>query len=231
METVEAKEQKVPIPTVIDISKEGPRFDNQQELANAARLMIKVKMAPTHLVREGVEAVMSALLFIKQFHLPLTAMNEIGFVKGRVTVYGSLFTALAERHEQYGDHEHFFVTKEGDRISSDNKNLGSIPWAHVTKIRKKGSDIWNEYYFSIEDAEQAGLLTKNTSQDSAWLKYTKDLLFHKSKNRALKANYASALNGALYHEDFVEEKFIEREVSQSDGAKSLNDLFADKPEV
>lgn len=209
---------------IVSIGKQGALdFHNQTELASSARLMIKMRMAPDSLSREGLEAVMSALLFIKQFNLPVSAMNELGYVKGKLTVFGSLFTALAERHELYGEKEEFFITKEGDRISSDNKNLVTgVPFAHVMKVKRKDASVWNEYFFSIDDAEKAGLLTKNTKPDSGWVKYTKDLLYHKNKNRALKSNYASALNGIIYHEDVAPSLLVEKDVSET---KNLNEVF------
>lgn len=221
-EKVETVEKKG---VVVSIGKQGALdFQNQTELASAARLLIKMNMAPKTLIEQGLEAVMSALLFIKQFNLPISAMNELGYVKGKLTVFGSLFTALAERHELYGEKEEFFITKEGDRISVENKNLTTgVPWAHVMRIRRKDATVWNEYYFSIDDAEKAGLLTKNTKLDSGWVKYTKDLLYHKNKNRALKSNYASALNGILYHEDIAADLTSEKDVTPA--SQSLNEMF------
>jgi hypothetical protein len=199
-----AKEQKG---IVVAIKTDGALdFSNQTELGQAARLMIKMKMAPNHLIEAGLEAVMSAMLFCKQHQLPITAMNELAFIKGKLACFGSLFTAIAERHPEYGEKEEFFITKEGERICSENKNLQAEAWAHVMRVKKKGGTVWNEYYFSVDDANQAGLLTENTKKDSGWIKYTKDLLFHKNKSRALKSNYASALNGINYYEDLKEIK-------------------------
>jgi hypothetical protein len=114
---------------------------------------------------------------------------------------------MAERHPEFGEKEEYFITKEGDRICSENKNLAvGEPWAHVMRVKKKGATVWNEYFFSVDDAFQAGLLTENTKKDSGWVKYTKDLLYHKNKSRALKSNYASALNGINYYEDLKEIK-------------------------
>jgi hypothetical protein len=208
---------------IVNIGEQGAlNFKDQTELGSAARLMIKMNMAPTHLREQGLEAVMSALLFVKQFNLPVSAMNELGYVKGKLTAFGSLFTALAERHEQYGEKEEFFITREGERISADNKNLATaIPWAHVMRIKRKDSQVWNEYFFSVDDAEKAGLLTKNTKPDAGWVKYTKDLLYHKTKARGLKSNYASALNGLEYHEDLMMGN--EKDVTPS--SKTLNEMF------
>jgi len=222
VQKIEAEEVIEKKGAIVEIDKHGGlAFTNQTELGTNAKLAIKMRTAPQHLIKEGLEAVMSCMLFLKQFNLPLIALNEMGYVKGKPTPFGSLIKALAERHPEYGEQEEFFVTKEGDRICVENKNLATgIPWAHVTRIKKKNSTVWNEYFFSVEDAEKAGLLTKNTSQDAAWIKYTKDLLYHKSKSRAMKSNYASALNGA----DCYEEVMYEREVEETK-ANDLNKMF------
>lgn len=189
--------------TLIPIKSDGALdFTDQMQLGSAAALAISLKLAPDHLTKEGRPAVMAAMICCKQYNLPATAMNEMGYVKGKLTFFGSLMSALAERHPEYGEKEEFFIDIAGDKICAENKNLASAqPWACVMRVKKKNSTVWNEYSFSVNDAEQAGLLTKTTKPDSGWMKYTKDLLYHKAKNRALKANYSSALNGAQYHED------------------------------
>ncbi len=232
-EIVEEKvEEKKEPPRQIEVSigSSGELdFANQTQLAQSARLLIKMRLAPNHLIEEGIEAVMSALLLCKRRNLPESAMNEMAYVKGKLTCFGTLFSALAERHPKYGEKEEFFLTKEGDRICTDNKNLATgIPWACVIKIKKLGGTIWNEYFFSVDDAKQAKLLTENTKPDSGWIKYTKDLLFHKTKSRALKANYASALEGIEYYEDLKyapEEKHVSEELNKIFGEKNAEEMI------
>lgn len=215
---------KKPASVLVPITTSGAMtFTNQIELGHAATMLIQMNLAPNHLKSEGKTAVMSALIMCRQFNLPDTAMNEMAYVKGKLTCFGSLVTALAERHPEYGEKEEFFIDENCERISVANKNLKAMPWASVIRIRKKGSTVWNEYFFSLDDAHQAGLLTENTKRDSGWVKYTKDLLMHKTKSRAFKANYASALNGVNYHEDVVEVISKEREVK--DIASELSDAI------
>lgn len=214
----ESKPQQV----LIKIDQNGLfAFENQMELASAARLAIQMNIVPAHLKKEGLEAVMSALTLCRQYKLPNHAMNEMAFIKGKLSCFGSLVTALAERHPEYGEQECFFVDKDSNKICSDNKNLKEIPWAHVRKIKKKNSTVWNEYVFSVDDAFQAGLLTEKTSSDSGWVKYTKDLLSHKTKARGFKDNYASALHGIEYYED-IKEVNQPRDVTNT--AEVLNNL-------
>lgn len=205
-ESQKKEESKALTPVVIEMTEQGSmKFSNQNELASVARMMIKLSLAPQHLRNDGPEAVASALVMCRQFNLPDTAMNEMSYVKGKLTVFGSLVTALAEKHPEYGEMESYFIDEKCEKICVENKNLKTaIPWAHIRRVRKKNSTVWNEYFFSVDDAQQAGLLTKTTKADSGWVKYTKDLLSHKTKARAYRENYSSALNGINYHEDVVE---------------------------
>lgn len=206
----------------------GLVYRDHKELASAANLAIKMNFAPDHLKKEGVEAVMSCLMLCSQLNLPMVAMNEMGYVKGKATVFGTLFGGLAQRHAEYGEKRVFFIDDNQDEICSKNKNLKLPVWACVIQIKKKTSSVWNEYYFTRDEAAEAGLLTDTTKKDSGWIKYTKDLLYHKTKARAYRSEYSAAVSGVLYHED-VKEALIEhsaREVGpqKTDVAGDLNNL-------
>lgn len=221
---VDPKKQKAEI--IIPIDRKGlMAFTNQQELANSAKLMMQLSFAPDHLKKQGVEAVMAAMVFLKQRDLPDSAMNQCAHIKGKLTQYGSLVTALAERHAQYGQKREFFVDRESNEICTKNKNLSAEVYAAVVQVKKNGSETWNEYFFSVDDARQAGLLTERTSGESGWSKYLKDMLYHKANSRALRAQYASALEGVNYHEDHVE-KWDMRDVTPTSAkADLLNTVF------
>ena len=201
----------------------GFDFKDQMQLGVSASLAMQLALCPDHLAKEGKAAVMAALMVCKQYGLAASAMNHMAFIKGKLTTYGVLYMALAERHPDFGEKEEFFIDENCKQICVKNENLKAVPWAHVARVRKKNSTVWNEYFFSVDDAEQAGLLTKSTKPDSGWIKYTKDLLMHKNKNRWVNANYASAVAGLLYHEDVVEA--IDRgNIRNVNPAEELNNL-------
>lgn len=183
---------------LVPINKEGLlNFSDQIQLGQAAQIIIQMKMAPNNLLDGGKPAVMSALMLAKQFRLPVSALNEMAFIHGKITCYGSLVTALAERHPDYGDHRILFLDKDQKVISYTEKNLNAEVWACVFLVKKKGDDNYNEFYFTMDDADKAGI-NKNVFKS-----YRKDMLYHKAKARAFKASYASALNGIEYHEEFI----------------------------
>lgn len=192
-------EPQAKTPVLVSINTLGQyEFADQTQLASAAHLAIKQKLAPEDLRAAGVEAVMSALLTCKQFGLKAKAMNKMAYIKGKLTIWGSLYTAIAETHPEYGEREDIFMDGNCERICAANKNLKSEVWAVACRTRKKNSTTWNEYFFTMDDAKRAGIL-KNV-----WLTYPKDQLFHKANKRMIDANYASAVEGLEYYEDVKE---------------------------
>lgn len=207
-------------------------FKDHKELGVAASIAIQTGIAPDHLKKEGREAVAAALMFCKQFNLPQKAMNQMAFVKGKIVCFGSLVTALAERHPLYGERRTFFIDAEFTEICVKNKNLKAEVWAAVVQIKKKGSTVWNEYFFSIEDAGKANLLTNQTKVDSGWVKYLKDMLYHKANKRGLQDNYASAIEGVEYYEDLKE--IIDVTPSSGDiksNANAMNEMLLGEGDV
>jgi len=218
------KADEKPAEVLVPISSEGiMAFNNQKELFQAAALAIKIKKAPDHLISQGVEAVMAALMMCKQLNLPDRSMSKMAFIKGKLTAFGSLVTALAERHDQYGERQDFFLDKDQNVICMDNKNLNAPVWAAVVRTKKKDGTVWNEYFFTLDEAKQAGLKTDSTKSDSGWLKYTKDLLFHKANKRMVDANYASAVEGLDYYEDIV----YDEDLKKMRDVTSVEDLNAE----
>lgn len=175
------------------------QFGSHLELAQAATIAMQTMLAPPDLIKEGKPAVMAALLACKQFSLPQKAMNQMAFIKNRITFYGYLVQGLAERHPSYGQKREYVLDEDQEIICVQNKNLHRPPWAAVVEICKKGSTVWNQYFFTVDEAEKAGLF-----KNGVWKSYPKDMLLHKARKRALSAEYASVLEGVDYHEDVVE---------------------------
>lgn len=200
-------------------------FKDHKELNAAASMAMQLNLVPEKITKEGgLPAAAAALMMCKQFNLPMKAMNEMGWIKGSLTVYGSLYWSLIERHPDYGEHEMFWIDEAGERISSANKNLKTPVWAAVIRCKKKHGTIWNEYFFTVDEAKKAGLTPADSY--SPWTKYIKDMLMHKVKKRMGDANYASTLNGVIYHEDAYEAISQQRDVSPDEsGADELKEAF------
>lgn len=232
-EQPEEQPKKKPAP-VVSVDEKGLwAFTNHIELRAAASMMVQTKYAPQHLRNEGPEAVAAAMLFCKQYGLPQKCMNQLAFIKGKLSAYGSLVTALAERHPEYGQKREFYIDENCEEICVKNKNLKAPIWAAVVQVKKKGYQQWNEYVFSMDDASQAGLdkPTKRSGEinsDSPWIKYTKDMLMHKARKRALNAEYASAIEGVEYYEDIREVKDVTPKAIDNSLANSVNEIIDDE---
>lgn len=177
------------------------QFENHKELLNAALMLVTLKIAPDHFKTR--DEVAMAMIFCQQRSLPYSAMNEIAVVKGKPGAFGSLVTALAQRDPEYGEMVVQYANKEMEVISLKNKNLNHDVYACVVQIKKKNSEVWNEYYFTVDEAKKAGLMGSNTYQ-----KYIKDMLYHRAKFRAMKTEYAAALNGVESYEILKQEAEI-----------------------
>ena len=201
-------------PIFVKVDKDGSlAFTNHIELRHCASILYKTSAAPKNLREAGIEAIASALLLCKQFNLPQKAIAQMAYVNGSLTCYGSLVTALAEKHPNYGEKKEFFVDSKCEVICLKNKNLFNPVFAAVVQIKRKDSSDFTEYFFSMDDAKKSGLLSSSTKATSPWLKYTKDMLMHKARARALRSEYASALEGIYYHEDYKES--LVRDVSNN----------------
>lgn len=225
------KADKVAQQVVVKVTELGSfDFKNHIELNQAASIAMQLNLVPEKISKEGVKAAAAALMMCKQFNLPMKAMNEMGWIEGSLTVYGSLYWALLERHPEYGEHEMFWLDEAQERICSANKNLHKPVWAAVIRCKKKGSTITNEYFFTMDEAKEAKLYPPTKRDGSAntfspWHKYFKDMLMHKVKKRMGDANYAGSLNGATYHEDMFE-ALTERNVTPDGEPAADDDLVA-----
>lgn len=205
---VEVLEEKTKNEVSVNFKEDGlVLFKNHNELTTAAKFLLHIKLAPDHLAKEGLNAVTTALLFCQQHRLPYSAMNEIGVVKGKAGAFGSLVTALAKRDHDFGEMIVLYVNEKMEEISLANKNLKDEVYACVIRIKKKSSEIWKEFFFTVDEARKAGLLNNNTYQ-----KYLKDMLFHRAKFRALKTEHADYLSGVESYEILNDEVRM-REVS------------------
>lgn len=141
-----------------------------------------------------------AILFCRQLGLnPLTSWGEVAFIKNKYAPFGTLFRAIAMRSPLFGEDDHFFLDNDGKKISVENGNIKSLtkPWAAICRTKVKGGEVWKDYIFTREMAEEAGLIRAG----SAWTSYMSDLMMHKAVARSYRANYADALHGCTSAED------------------------------
>lgn len=224
---IENKSQTTQLPTkaLVTIDEKTNRFlwKNEQELGSAARLAMQMKLAPAHLIKEGLEAVMTAITVCNNLQISYNALQKMFYYKGNITVFGEVYIGLAQRDSNYGDIREFWIDKDYQEINLKNKNLGK-EWAAICGVKPKNATEWSYYHFTMDDATKADLypatktkwennkpVGKEPSPDSPWNKYTKDMLMWKARTRAMKAHYSKSLQGIDCYEDVRE--VIERDVT------------------
>lgn len=164
------------------------------ELASSVSAYRRAGLIPKHL-ETNAQAV-GAILFCKQIGVPpLIGIGQVACIHGKFTAYGSLFTALAQRDPDFGSDEIFYLDEEQNKICSENKNLNAPAWACVVRTKKKNSPFINEFVFTMDEAQQAGIVR------NVWKTYPKDMLRWKALARAYRTTYPAALNGILMYED------------------------------
>lgn len=174
--------------------------DGQIEASTINQLAVSVKayrkagIIPKHLETDAMA--IGAILFCKQLGIPpLIGIGQVACIHGKFAAFGSLFTSLAQRDPNFGDDEIFYLDESQERISAENKNLNKPAWACVVRTQKNGSQFINEFFFSMDDAKEAGIIR------NVWTKYPKDMLRWKALSRAYRSTYPAALNGLMMAED------------------------------
>ena len=107
-------------PTIVKFDSNGMlEFSNNLELRNCAVYAnLFLPNIPTSIKKEGIEAVMAALVFCKQHQLKWDAINHLMYVRGKILPYGKLYTALAQRHPNFGQIRVFVLDeKQEDSLS------------------------------------------------------------------------------------------------------------------
>lgn len=168
------------------------------QLARSVSAYRKAGLLPKHLETDA-QAV-GAIMFCKQLGVPpLVGIGQVACIHGKFSAYGSLFTSLAQRDPDFGYDEVFYLDENQEKICSENKNMKNPAWACVVRTQKKGSPFINEFSFSMDEAQQAGIV-KNV-----WRTYPKSMLFFKAIARSYRATYPAALNGVHCFEDLKDD--------------------------
>lgn len=163
------------------------------------------------------------------------ALNNIAIIKGQMTIYGELPSALAEQTKEVQEKRVFCVDKDLNEICLKNKNIDADPFAGVCVIQRKGRML-KEFTYTIEEAEKAGqyppmkwdrdLKKQVPNHDSPWEKFKKVMLMRKAMAMAVKFEFADAMVGVPVAEyDFDVAPDIKDVTPTIDRAQSLNSRF------
>lgn len=152
---------------------------------------------------------------------PQRAIARMMYINGTLSIWGELPKALAEGTGELEDMELFVVDKNFKIINVENKNLSADPYAAVCRMKRKGRTK-NEYYFTTDEAETAGLLKKS----GPWQQYAKTMLCWRAAGMAYKFEFGDALMGAEIAEYAYNQFPSERDVTTtSNNADIVNNSF------
>jgi len=133
---------------------------------------------------------------------PQRAIARMMFINGTIAIWGELPYALAEATGEVSDYQLYVVDKDYNEIKVENKNLHVDPYAAICKI-KRGTKTANEFYFTVDEAEHAGLLKKS----GPWQQYAKTMMMWRASHQALKFVFGDALMGAELAESAYTKEF------------------------
>jgi hypothetical protein len=149
--------------------------------------------------------VLTAMQYALELGLkPLTAMRQIAVVKGTPTVFGDLPLSMVYASGKMDYIKESLLDKTGKEISLANKNLTEPAFAALCIVKRKGESEPLEAFFTLDDAQQAGL-----SNSPTWKSYPKRMLRYRARSQALKDKFPDCLNGisiAEYDQNTTEEQ-------------------------
>lgn len=143
---------------------------------------------------------------------PLTALEWIMEVNGRLTVWGDGAMAILQGKQLVEDFKAFWcwTEKENDKAVEKQVPLKPFPfrglppekWPNdlscLVKIKRVGGQWW-EGDFSIEQAKTAHLW-RNASK-KPWMEYPDRMLFNRARAYVVRDGFSDALNGLLIREE------------------------------
>lgn len=228
-------EQKTQVktPAIIEVNERGylqaKDIDGRVRLA---KIMYESKMVPRSY--ENAQQVFVGMEYAIELGLrPFQGLRNIAIINGNPSIWGDLPLALARKTGELESIHEFIIDKEYNKICFANKNLNTEHWAAVCIIKRKGMDPI-EGYFSLDDAQTAGLLSRNKT--TPWDTYPKIMLMRRARSMALKIAFPDALSGiaiAEYDFNYLPDGPEFKDVTfkgapKGDTAKELNGLFTEE---
>lgn len=164
------------------------------------------------------------------------ALNNMYYIKGKLTIFGELPRAIAERTMQVQEFKVYAVDKELLEICLKNKNLNADPFAGVCEVQRKGRSL-KQYTYTIDEAKKAGQYPPkrrdgSINDDSPWEKATRVMLMRKAQAMAVKFEFPDSLLGvgiAEYDHDLAPDLVPIKNVynpGTNNPAEELNNVFA-----
>ena len=199
------KQSAAPMLPDIKLSESGELIGSSlYEQVRIANYYVKSRLLPDGL--DTPEKALIALQFVNSLGLkPSVAIRQVAVINGKPSIFGDLPLAIVRQSGKLEYIKEIFLDKDLKEICLDNKNITSDVYACVCKVKRFDVDAI-ERFFTIKDAERAGLLSS-----TCWKKYPKDMLKYRARSVALKDLFSDVLSGVAiseYDYDVLPEKNI-----------------------
>lgn len=154
-----------------------------------AEKMIKTGLVPKHF--DNAFKLITAWATCKAYKInPMTSIRQMYVINGVVTLFGDLPLALVSSSGNLELIEEFLCDVDYKEIKFENKNLNATPFAAVCRVKRKNDPVIKESYFTVLDAEKAGLF-----RNAVWKSYTGRMLTYRARSQALKDKFPDSLSG------------------------------------
>lgn len=183
-----AKEQKA---LAIKIDDQGlVKIETLSDELSLCKTLVSAGMVPSSL--DTPQKLFAARQLCRELGLPvMSAIRQVYVVNGTPTLWGDTPLALVRRSGLLLKINEYFVDENFNQISVKNKNLKADVYAAVCEVQRKGDDL-KEFFFTKDQAETAGLYTKNRS---LWKVYPLRMIQLKARGLALKNEFSDILMG------------------------------------
>jgi len=165
-----------------------------QEQYRLAAYYVKSGLLPKEF--NTVEKALIAIQFCYSLGIkPAIGLRQVCVINGKPSIWGDMPLALVRRSEQLKNITEYLINNKNEKICPENKNITDDPFAAVCILERIGGEKI-ERFFTIQDAERAGLL----SRGECWKKYPKDMLKYRARSQAIKDLFSDILAGAAIAE-------------------------------
>lgn len=159
------------------------------EVVRLIRTMMKGQALPKTLDSE--EKLVMAWQAAASLKVPPTvAISNMAIINGVLSIWGQLPKALAHATGEMRDFDIQPINDKQEVIALKYKNLDTEIWGAVIGI-KRGGQTKNEYFFTMKDAERAGLDKKK----GPWQDYRGIMIMRRTIAWGVKVEFPDALMG------------------------------------
>ena len=187
-----------------------------------AEVLAKSQAVPMHWIAKPA-AIFSAVQWGKELNIdPMTALNNIYNVEGRMAVSTSLHYGLAAKHPAFrGMLKHKVKDPKSESTVTVKRAFPKVTEkknqkGEVVSVERSEEVLSYESTFTIQMAKQANLI-KLDKTSSAWVKYPERMLFNRALALALRDAFPDVLTGVYTYEELKPDISVEEMRNVTEG--------------